>query len=239
MRETISELWIQKCIETTLRYVVLCVLTLATRKLQVVCRRCSYRTTPLLSEMYIFFVEDGFEIQMASSAFKHASQSLSDRPFLRIQCSLTLSLKISGLTWMFSKSNECYIIRHILCVFQSCTRDSTRELRPETPIGRFLIRVTVYVTNRVCACICYEPISDRWPVIKRVGQLHNRSTGFTTINLQSEPVDCFWPVKKRVDCCWPVTERVECCWPVTKRDDCKFMVVKPVSQEILPLGNIG
>ena len=57
------------------------VLTLVTRELQVVCGRFTHRTTALLSEKYIFCVRFGFEIQIASYLSKHASQSLSDRPF--------------------------------------------------------------------------------------------------------------------------------------------------------------
>ena len=105
------EWWIQTCITITLRYVILCVLTLVTRKLKVVCGHSTYRMTPLLSKMSTFCVKAGCGIRMASYASRHASQSLSDKPFLRIQC-----LKTSGHTWMFSISNNCYIIGDILCV---------------------------------------------------------------------------------------------------------------------------
>ena len=44
-RDTICKLWIQKHITTTLRYVVSCVVTLVTRKLQVVCTHSTYRKT--------------------------------------------------------------------------------------------------------------------------------------------------------------------------------------------------
>ena len=83
----IGELWIQTSIETTSRYIVLSVLTLVTRKVQVVYGRSIYRMTALLSEMSIFCVRAGFEIQMANYASKHASQSLSDKLFLSIQSS--------------------------------------------------------------------------------------------------------------------------------------------------------
>ena len=57
------------------------VLTLVTRELQVVRGRFTHRTTALLSEMYIFRVRAGFEMQIASCASKHSSQSFPDRPF--------------------------------------------------------------------------------------------------------------------------------------------------------------
>ena len=72
--------------------------------------------TSLLSEMSVFCVRAGCETRIVSYASKHASQSLSDKPFLPIQSSLTHNFKTSGLTWMFSISNDCYIIGDILCV---------------------------------------------------------------------------------------------------------------------------
>ena len=65
----------------------LCVLIIfVTRKLQGACRRSTYRMTTLLSEMSIFWVRARCQILMASYASQHASQSLSDKPFVRIQC---------------------------------------------------------------------------------------------------------------------------------------------------------
>ena len=60
-------------IAATFGYDILGLLTLFTR--------FTHRTTALLSEMYIFCVRVGFEIQIASYLSKHASKSLSDRPF--------------------------------------------------------------------------------------------------------------------------------------------------------------
>ena len=54
-------------------------------KITVCMRTFSYRTTALLSQIYILCVRAGFEIRMASYASKHVSQSLYDRPFLHIQ----------------------------------------------------------------------------------------------------------------------------------------------------------
>ena len=66
------------------RYDILCVLTLVTRKLQVVCRRSRYRMTVLLSKMSIFCLSTRCEIRMARYASKHSLQSLSDKPFLLV-----------------------------------------------------------------------------------------------------------------------------------------------------------
>ena len=78
---TIGELWIQIRITATFGYDILVVLTLVTREVQLVCGRFTYRMTALLSDMYIFCVRAGIEIQVVSYASKHASQSLFDRPF--------------------------------------------------------------------------------------------------------------------------------------------------------------
>ena len=67
-------------LETTLRYIVL---TLVTRKQQVVFGRSTYYFT--IGNVY-FCVKAGFEIQLVSYASKQASQSLSDKSFVRIQC---------------------------------------------------------------------------------------------------------------------------------------------------------
>ena len=129
---------------TTFRYDFLCVLTLVTRKLLVVCGRSTYRMTALLSDMSTLCVRAGCKIRMVSYASKHALQSLSDKPFLRIQCTCTCTqthnLKTSCHLWTFTKLNDSYIIEDILRVVQSCNRDPTGELRPETRIGCSLIR---------------------------------------------------------------------------------------------------
>ena len=98
------------------------------------CESSTCQMTPLLSKMSIFCVRAGCEIQMATYTSKHASHSLSNKPFLRVQCTQTHNLKTSGHMWTFSISNNCYIIRDILCVVQICTRDPTGELWPETSI---------------------------------------------------------------------------------------------------------
>ena len=100
------------CIASAFGYDILGVLTLVTRKLQVVCGCFTYQTTALLLEMSIFYVRAGCEIQMAIYAFKHASESLSYKPFVR---TYTLNLKITGPIRMFCISNDSSAIqRHSL-----------------------------------------------------------------------------------------------------------------------------
>ena len=81
MQNTIGELWIQTHIVTTFPYYILFVLTLITRKVQVICRRSAYQMTALLSEMFIFCVRVGWEIRMVNYASKHTLQSLFDKAF--------------------------------------------------------------------------------------------------------------------------------------------------------------
>ena len=114
MWDTIGELWIKTRIETTLRYVVLCLLTLVTRKLQVVYGRSIYRMTALLSQIPIFCVRAGFEIQMACYASKHVSQY---KPFFyeysvlrRITWNFRSYVNAHHIEWLL------YYRRHSLCV---------------------------------------------------------------------------------------------------------------------------
>ena len=93
MQDTISELWIQTGITATVVYDILSVLTLLTQEVQVACGRFTYRTTALLSEMYISSVRAGCKIRMASYTSRHASESLCDKPFLR---AYTHNLKSTG-----------------------------------------------------------------------------------------------------------------------------------------------
>ena len=155
MRDMIGKVWIQTRNTTTYRY-ILCILTLVTQKIQVICRRCTYRMTAILLEISIFFVRAGYETRMPSCTSKHASQSLSDKPFLRTQCTQTQHLKTSGHMWTFSISKDYYNIGDIFCMVQGCTRDPTGELRPKTRIGCSLIHVFVYCklvsTSTVVTC---------------------------------------------------------------------------------------
>ena len=121
IRDTIGELWIQIPIAANFGYDILGVLTLITRELQVVCGRFTHRTTVILLEMYIFCVRAGFEIQIASYASKHASQSLSDRPFYAysvLRC-ITQKLKVVRESSAYPKT-AILIIRDInsLCVLE-------------------------------------------------------------------------------------------------------------------------
>ena len=77
----ISKLWLKTCIAVSFRYTIVCVLTHITQKLQVVYGHPAYRITALLSEMPIFWVRAACEIRLVSYGYKHASQSLSNKPF--------------------------------------------------------------------------------------------------------------------------------------------------------------
>ena len=76
MWDMISELWIQTRITTTFWYDILCVITLITQKLQVICGFFTYGMTALHSELSIFCVRVGCGIRMAGYASKDTSQSL-------------------------------------------------------------------------------------------------------------------------------------------------------------------
>ena len=100
MRDTIGELWTQIRIATTFGYDILGVLTLVKRKLQVARGRSTQRTTALPSEMCILCVRVGLEMQVASYASKHASQSLSNRPFYVYSA-------LRRTTWKLQVVREC------------------------------------------------------------------------------------------------------------------------------------
>ena len=67
------------------------------------CMRTFYVSNycPTICKMYIFCVRGGLKILIASNAFKHPSQSLSDRPILRVQCSYRRT------TWKLQVVLEC------------------------------------------------------------------------------------------------------------------------------------
>ena len=99
---TIGDLWNQTRIMSTFGYDILCLLTLVTRKLQVVCGSFTYRTTALLSDIYIFCVRARCEMRMVIYASKHASESLSTSHL----CILTHILKSTGPIRTFRISND-------------------------------------------------------------------------------------------------------------------------------------
>ena len=68
----------------------MCVLTLVTRKLPVVCGCSTYRMIALLSEMSIVCVIAGCKIRMVSYAFRYTSQCLCNKPFVHIHVQLYL-----------------------------------------------------------------------------------------------------------------------------------------------------
>ena len=105
MRDTISELWIQTCITGSFQCVILCILTLTTRKLQVthvdvllyiyMKNNCS---TTCVYDKSIFYVRAGFKIRLVSYGSKHASHSLSNKLFVH---TWTHNLKTTGHIWTF------------------------------------------------------------------------------------------------------------------------------------------
>ena len=96
----------------------------------------------ILSKMSIFFVRAGCKIQLASYDPKHASQSLSDKPFVH---SYTLNRKTTGHIWTLCIRNECSTIRHSLCALESYMRDPTGELWPHTHTSHALIQHCVHI----------------------------------------------------------------------------------------------
>ena len=71
------------------------------------------------------------------------------------------NLNITGHRWTFSISNYWYIIRNIISVVYSCTRDPTGELRPETRIGRSLIQHCVRILQaHLYIIIWYATMTD-------------------------------------------------------------------------------
>ena len=71
------------------------VLILKTQKLQDIYGHSTYRTTTPLSEMSIFCVRVGCQIQSKSSCSKLASECISNEPFVR---TYTYNLKTIGHT---------------------------------------------------------------------------------------------------------------------------------------------
>ena len=57
----------------------------------------------------------------------------------------THNLKTSGHIWTFSILKNCHAIGDILCVVESCMRDLTGELQPQTRISPSLIKHSVHI----------------------------------------------------------------------------------------------
>ena len=86
-------------------------LTLVTRKLQVVYGNSTYWMTALLSEFLILCVRAACKIQIVAYGSKFASHCLPAKPFLH---TYTHNFKSSGhVLWMFCIWNNCYIIVYI------------------------------------------------------------------------------------------------------------------------------
>ena len=119
------------------------ILTLVTWKLQVVCEHSTYWMAALLSEMSIFCDRAACEILLVNYGSEHASQSLSaDNSFSHTYMH---NLKTKGRIWTFCITNDCSIIGDIPCLVQSCMRDLTGELQPQTHIDCSLIQHCVYI----------------------------------------------------------------------------------------------
>ena len=85
----------------SLSNITFCVyLTKITRKLQVMHGCSTYQTTALLLEMSIFWVRVACEIKLVSYGSKHASQSLSDMPFVHTSTH-TSNVITNGRIWTF------------------------------------------------------------------------------------------------------------------------------------------
>ena len=168
MRDTIGDLWNQTCIASPFGYDILCVLTLITRKLQVVCGRFTHQTTSLLSQMYIFCVRAGCEIRMAIYASKHASESPSYKPFV---ITYTHNLKSTGPIRTFCISNDSSSLqRHSLWELELHERFHWRD----TALGThrsFLHRTLCMYTE---SPYMFHPDRELWPVPEQVDQFVNR-----------------------------------------------------------------
>ena len=170
MQDIIGKLWIQTCITTSFWYDILCVLTLVTRKLLVICRCCTHQTTALLLEMPIFRVRAGCEIRLVSNGFKYSLEFLSNKPFVN---TYMYNFETTGHTyiWMFSISNDCSTIRDIPCVVQSCMRDPTGELWLQTHIVCSLIQQYVGI-RQACKKNHYLVHNYTWQQNSRTLWLH-------------------------------------------------------------------
>ena len=104
----------------------------------------TYQMTVLLSEMSIFCVRTRCDIWMVSDAFKHASQSLSDKPFFHIVYLNILLENFRSYVDVQHIKQLLYYWRHCYCGLE-CSRDTTRELRPETYIGCSLIQLCMRI----------------------------------------------------------------------------------------------
>ena len=89
-----------------------------------------------VTERSIFRVRTVCTIQWASVESRHTSQPLSNATFV---CAHTHISKTTSHRRMFYTSNDCSTIVDIPCVVDSCKRDSTGELLPQTCIGCSLI----------------------------------------------------------------------------------------------------
>ena len=126
----------QTLITTSVRYDILCVLTLITHKLQVVYGRSTYWMTALLLKMCISCVRAGCKIWLVNYGSKNALQSLSDNPFVHTYThnlklcviyersaywttALLLKTFLTGELWPYIHISRS-LAQNCVCVLQVC-----------------------------------------------------------------------------------------------------------------------
>ena len=138
MQDTIGKLWIQTHITTSFQYIC----TYLTRNLKTTGCVWMFTYQVTVSKMSVFCIRSACEIWLANYGSKHASQFLSDNPFV---CPYKHTLKTTSYIWMIIILNHCSTIGDIPCVVYSCKRYSTGELLPQTSIGCSLIQHCVCI----------------------------------------------------------------------------------------------
>ena len=128
IHSSIGELWCQTYITTPFRYDILCILTLIVWKLQVVYGTSTYQMTALLLEMPIFWVRRACEIQLVRYGSKHASQSLSDKPFCILTC---VTWRLQVVYEHSAYQTTALVLSTFPCVVYSCMRPHWRATAPD------------------------------------------------------------------------------------------------------------
>ena len=149
----IGELWIQTCIATTLRYVVLCVLTLVTQKL--------YRlyAKVLHIEWQLYYWRCLFSVLELDARYKWWVTHPNMQHSLFQMSNFCIYSVLRQLVWKLhvTRGRSAYRTTALLLEtfsewFQSCNRDLTRELQRETHIGHSLIWHCVCTTSPYIHC---------------------------------------------------------------------------------------
>ena len=118
-------------------------------KLQVVYRRSAYRATASLLEMSIFWVRATCEIWLASYGSKHASQSLSDMPFVHILPRITWKLQIVHVYGCSAYGTTASLSKTFLVWFRVVWDDQTGELWFQTHITVVLWYNILYIVLHI------------------------------------------------------------------------------------------